>query len=63
MVPDGCCVDHPGIDLGDPRFNTSSTPWHTLYRKDDHPRLRRVKAKRDPRNVFRHRQSVQPPAT
>ncbi|MFG2932526.1 BBE domain-containing protein [Streptomyces achromogenes] len=61
-VTDGCYVNYPDIDLGDPRFNTSSTPWHTLYYKDNYPRLQRVKAKWDPHNVFRHSQSVRPPA-
>ncbi|MFF5858916.1 FAD-binding oxidoreductase [Streptomyces sp. NPDC012751] len=60
-VTDGCYVNYPDIDLGDPRFNTSSTPWHDLYYKGNYPRLQRVKAKWDPRDVFRHSQSVQPP--
>lgn len=61
-VTDGCYVNYPDADLGDPRFNTSSTPWHELYYKQNYPRLQRIKQKWDPRNVFRHGQSIQPPA-
>ncbi|MFF2080854.1 FAD-binding oxidoreductase [Kitasatospora sp. NPDC058162] len=61
-VTDGCYVNYPDIDLGDPRFNTSSVPWHDLYYKENYPRLQRIKAVWDPRNVFRHGQSVEPAA-
>ncbi|ANZ15227.1 FAD-binding oxidoreductase [Streptomyces noursei] len=57
-VTDGCYVNYPDIDLGDPRFNTSSVPWHDLYYKENYPRLQQVKKRWDPRNVFRHAQSV-----
>ncbi|NUT52853.1 MAG: FAD-binding oxidoreductase [Saccharothrix sp.] len=58
---DGCYVNYPDTDLGDPRFNTSGVPWQTLYYKENYPRLRRVKGRWDPRDVFRHGQSVEPP--
>ncbi|WP_274918248.1 FAD-binding oxidoreductase [Streptomyces sp. WZ-12] len=60
-VTDGCYVNYPDIDLSDPAYNKSNVPWYTLYYKDGYPRLQRVKAKYDPHDVFRHRQSVQLP--
>ncbi|WP_158895071.1 FAD-binding oxidoreductase [Amycolatopsis anabasis] len=57
---DGCYVNYPDADLSDPAYNTSGVPWHTLYYKDNYPRLRRAKAAWDPGNVFRHAQSVRP---
>ncbi|GAB3903213.1 BBE domain-containing protein [Kibdelosporangium lantanae] len=59
-VTDGCYVNYPDIDLQDPAFNRSGVPWSTLYYKDNYTRLRQVKRKYDPRNVFRHRQSIEP---
>jgi hypothetical protein len=59
-VTDGCYVNYPDIDLNDPTFNKSGVPWSTLYYKGNYPRLRQVKAKYDPRNIFRHRQSIEP---
>ncbi|HEX5567842.1 MAG TPA: BBE domain-containing protein, partial [Streptomyces sp.] len=58
---DGCYVNYPDIDLNDPRYNTSGVPWYTLYYGSNYSRLQRVKAAWDPRNVFRHGQSVQLP--
>jgi hypothetical protein len=49
---------HPDTDLADPTFNTSGVPWPTLYYRDGHARLQRVKARCDPRNVFRHALSI-----
>ncbi|MFC4852904.1 FAD-binding oxidoreductase [Actinophytocola glycyrrhizae] len=60
-VTDGCYVNYADTDLSDPAFNRSSTPWHTLYYKENYPRLQRVKKRWDPRDVFRHGQSVQLP--
>jgi hypothetical protein len=57
-VTDGCFVNYCDIDLSDPAQNTSGVPWHQLYYKGNYPRLQRVKAQWDPRNVFRHAQSV-----
>ncbi|MFD8706703.1 FAD-binding oxidoreductase [Kitasatospora sp. NPDC059648] len=60
-VSDGSYINYPDADLADPAWNTSGVPWHTLYYKDDYPRLQRVKARWDPRNVFRHALSVELP--
>lgn len=57
-LTDGCYINYPDADLSTPDWNTSGVPWHTLYYKDNYARLQRVKARWDPRNVFRHRQSV-----
>jgi aclacinomycin oxidase len=55
---DGTFINHPDTDLADPSLNTSGVPWPTLYYKDNYPRLQRVKARWDPRNVFRHALSI-----
>ncbi|NEE60008.1 hypothetical protein G3M55_87730, partial [Streptomyces sp. SID8455] len=46
----------------DPAYNSSGVSFHELYHKDNYPRLQRVKAAWDPRNFFRHPQSVELPA-
>ena len=56
---DGAFINHPDVDLADPGFNTSGVPWHTLYYRDNYPRLQRVKSKYDPLNLFRHSLSVE----
>ncbi|GAA4913976.1 FAD-binding oxidoreductase [Streptomyces coeruleoprunus] len=58
-VTDGCYINYPDGDLGDPQYNASAVPWHDLYWKGNYARLQRVKRVWDPTNVFRHRQSVQ----
>jgi hypothetical protein len=55
---DGAFINHPDNDLADPSFNTSGVPWYTLYYDENYPRLQRIKAKWDPRNVFRHALSI-----
>jgi hypothetical protein len=57
---DGCYIGYCDADLGDPAYNppANGQPWHRLYYQDNHARLQRTKAYWDPRNVFRHRQSV-----
>ncbi|MCG5219380.1 BBE domain-containing protein [Streptosporangium soli] len=55
---DGAYINYPDVDLADPKWNTSGVPWHTLYYKDNYRRLQQVKARWDPRNVFRHGLSV-----
>jgi len=58
---DGSLINHPDTDVRDPALNTSGVPWHTLYYQANYPRLQDVKVGWDPRNVFRHALSVQPP--
>jgi FAD/FMN-containing dehydrogenase len=57
---DGAFINHPDVDLADPAFNASGVPWSTLYYKENYPRLQRIKARWDPRNVFRHALSIRP---
>jgi hypothetical protein len=61
-VNDGSYINYPDNDLADPAWNTSGVPWSTLYYKENYPRLQQVKARWDPRNVFRHAMSVELPA-
>ncbi len=60
-VTDGCYVNYPDIDLSSPEFNQSEVPWYRLYYKDNYERLQQVKKTWDPRDVFRHAQSVRLP--
>ncbi|MFF4173856.1 FAD-binding protein [Streptomyces sp. NPDC001744] len=55
---DGCYINYSDIDTADPRWNTSGVPWHRLYYKDAYPRLQRIKAAWDPRDVFSHALSI-----
>ncbi len=55
---DGAMINHPDTDLADLALNTSGVPWHTIYYQANYPRLQQVKARWDPRNVFRHALSV-----
>ncbi|MEV4174737.1 FAD-binding protein [Nonomuraea sp. NPDC049709] len=61
-VPGGNCggayVNYPDTDHADPRWNTSGVPWSTIYYGANYARLQRVKARWDPRDVFRHALSV-----
>lgn len=59
-VSDGAYINYPDTDLADPEWNTSGVPWHTLYYKDNYPRLQQVKARWDPRDVFHHALSIRP---
>jgi aclacinomycin oxidase len=56
---DGAFINHPDTDLADPGLNTSGVPWPSLYYQANYPRLQRVKARWDPRNVFRHPLSIE----
>ncbi|MEU6024203.1 FAD-binding protein [Micromonospora sp. NBC_01739] len=56
----GTFVNYLDADLADPVWNTSGTPWHALYYRENYPRLQQVKARWDPRGVFRHLLSVRP---
>jgi len=55
---DGTFINHPDTDVADPSLNTSGVPWSTLYYQDNYPRLQRIKARYDARNVFRHALSI-----
>ncbi len=55
---DGALINHPDTDLADPQWNTSGTPWSTIYYQNNYPRLQRVKARWDPRNIFYHALSI-----
>jgi FAD binding domain/Berberine and berberine like len=55
---DGAFINHPDTDLVDPSLNTSGVPWHTLYYKENYPRLQAIKARWDPHNVFHHALSI-----
>lgn len=44
QVSNGSYINYPDNDLADPEWNTSGVPWHTLYYKDNYPRLQQVKA-------------------
>ncbi|MEV5595012.1 FAD-binding protein [Streptomyces sp. NPDC052496] len=59
-VSDGSFINYPDTDLADPKLNASGVPWHTLYYKENYPRLQRVKARWDPRDEFRHDLSIRP---
>jgi hypothetical protein len=61
-VTDGCYVNYADADLSDPTWNQSTSTWHDLYYKDNYRRLQTVKKAYDPRNFFRHRQSVELPS-
>ncbi len=60
-VSNGSYINYPDVDLADPALNTSGVPWYELYYRDNYPRLQRIKARWDPRNVFHHALSIQPP--
>ncbi|TWP48822.1 FAD-dependent oxidoreductase [Lentzea tibetensis] len=56
----GAFINYADSDLLDPAWNTSGVPWHTLYYRDNYPRLQRIKKRYDPRNVFKHSMSIVP---
>ncbi|MFE0425145.1 FAD-binding oxidoreductase [Streptomyces sp. NPDC058953] len=58
LINDGCYVNYPDKDLGDPLLNTSQSTWGSLYYKDNFARLKTVKQTWDPTNFFRHAQSI-----
>jgi aclacinomycin oxidase len=55
---DGAFINHPDTDLADPAWNASGVPWPEIYFQGNHARLQQIKARWDPRNVFRHGLSV-----
>jgi len=60
-VNDGCMVNWPDLDMADPQWNSSGVPWSTLAYKENYGRLQQIKARWDPRNVFRHALSITAP--
>lgn len=56
---DGAFINHPDMDLADSGLNKSGASWSTLYYRENYSRLQRIKAKYDPKNVFRHPLSIQ----
>jgi len=57
---DGALINHPDVDLADPAWNTSGVPWSTIYYQANYARLRAIKARFDPRNIFHHALSIEP---
>ena len=60
-VGNGATINHPDVDLSDPKWNTSGVPWSTLYFRNNYERLQRAKAAWDPRDIFRHALSIRLP--
>jgi hypothetical protein len=58
---DGCYINYPDTGVADPDANLSGIPWSRLYYKDNYRRLQEVKAVWDPRDFFRHPQSIELP--
>ncbi|KPI04839.1 FAD linked oxidase domain-containing protein [Actinobacteria bacterium OK074] len=58
VAADGCYINYPDADITDTKVNTTGVPWYTLYYKGNYPRLQGIKAAYDPRNTFRHSQSI-----
>jgi len=58
---DGSYINWPDTDLLDPDWNTSGVPWSAIYYGDNYPRLQQIKARWDPRGVFRHALSIELP--
>ncbi|MFB6891658.1 FAD-binding oxidoreductase [Kitasatospora sp. NPDC056327] len=56
----GAYVNYADTDLKDPQRNRSGVSWQELYFGSNHARLREVKGRWDPRDVFRHALSVEP---
>lgn len=61
-VTDGMFINYADVDVKDPAWNPSGTPWQQLYYKGNYPALQQAKAKWDPRNTFRHDLSIELPA-
>lgn len=57
---DGALINHPDADHLDPARNRSSVPWAELYYQGNLARLRQIKTRYDPANLFRHRMSIPP---
>ena len=57
-VSSGASINHPDVDFGDPKWNTSGVPWYTMYYRANYPRLQQVKARWDPLDIFHHALSI-----
>ncbi|MGH3711266.1 MAG: FAD-binding oxidoreductase [Pseudonocardiaceae bacterium] len=57
---DGCFIGYPDVDLSNPDWNKSKTPWSGLYYKDNYHRLQQIKTHWDPAKIFHHAQSIEP---
>jgi aclacinomycin oxidase len=58
---DGSLINHPDTDHADATQNRSGVPWSSLYYGDNYPLLQEIKARWDPRDVFRHAHSSRLP--
>ncbi|MET7335168.1 FAD-binding oxidoreductase [Nonomuraea sp. NPDC005650] len=59
-VTDGCYIGYPDVDLND-RPGEEIDRWSTLYYGSHYEALQRVKDRWDPRDIFRHQQSIELP--
>ncbi|WP_394825692.1 FAD-binding oxidoreductase [Pendulispora albinea] len=59
-LTDGCYINYPDVDLNDPAWNRSRLSAMELYYGANYPRLRAIKRRWDPNNIFHHRQSIKP---
>jgi FAD/FMN-containing dehydrogenase len=55
---EGSLINHPDTDYADASLNDSGVPWHALYYGENYPLLQEIKARWDPRDVFRHALSI-----
>ena len=58
---DGSLINHPDTDHADATQNCSGVPWSSLYYGENYPLLQEIKARWDPRDVFRHALSIRLP--
>jgi len=58
---DGSLINHPDTDHANATQNRSGVPWSSLYYGDNYPLLQEIKARWDPRDVFRHALSIRLP--
>ena len=58
---EGSLINHPDTDYADASLNRSGVPWYALYYHENYPLLQEIKARWDPRDVFRHALSIRLP--
>ena len=58
---EGSLINHPDVDSADTSLNGSGVPWHALYYNENYPLLQEIKARWDPRDVFKHVLSIRLP--